>query len=163
MVFVGKNKLMSGSKDLLWFWCHSNIVKETLAYEKVNVLQPDQFEEVKWPVVNKALHNVPRMFQCWACKQVTDVAETNQMQAIYMPNHDKNCPSCGVCIETCGHVLSCEESSKVDLLHKSINSVDQWMKDQGTDLVLWKFLIEYAHSQGGKTMSEIVGWRRRSL
>ena len=62
-------------------------------------------------------------------------------------------------IETCGHVLSYEESGRVDLLHKSINLVEQLMKDQdqGTEPTLLKVLIEYSYGQGGKTMGEIVG------
>lgn len=47
------------------------VAKAALAHEKVNVLQPDQFKEVEWPAVHKALNDVPRMFQIWACKQVT--------------------------------------------------------------------------------------------
>jgi hypothetical protein len=47
----------------------------------------------------------------------------------------------------------------VDLLHKSVDLVDGWLKDQGTDEQLRKMLMEYAHGRGGKTMSEIVGWK----
>jgi hypothetical protein len=41
--------------------------------------------------------------------------------------------------------------------------VDKWLEDHGTDSTLCKCLIEYAHERGGKTMSEIVGWRRGAL
>jgi len=34
------------------------------------------------------------------------------------------------------------------------------MKENGTNSVLRKFLVEYAHGRGGKTMQEIVGFRR---
>jgi hypothetical protein len=44
------------------------------------------------------------------------------------------------------YVLDCEEAGRVDLLHQSIDLVEQWMKDHGTDPMLWKALIEYAHS-----------------
>mgnify|MGYP007095174273 CR=1 FL=1 len=62
------------------------------------------------------------MFQIWASKQVLGITGTNEMQARYTANHDKKCPSCGVCVETCGHVLACEEAGRVDLLHQSIIS-----------------------------------------
>jgi hypothetical protein len=158
-VFVGKDKLTSGSEELLRFWCERVVAKEALAHPKVKVLQQDQFEEVEWPAVNTALTEVPRMFQVWAGKQVCGVAGTNEMQARYTPNHDRRCPSCGVQVETCGHVLFCEEAGRVDLLHKSVDLVDGWLKDQGTDEQLRKMLMEYAHGRGGKTMSEIVGWK----
>jgi hypothetical protein len=93
-VFVGKEKLTSGSEDLLRLWCQRKVVKVALADEKVNVLQGDQFEEVEWAVVHKALTDVPRMFQLWACKQVCGVAGINEMQARYTPNYSKKCPSC---------------------------------------------------------------------
>jgi hypothetical protein len=73
-VFVGKEKLTSGSEDLLRFWCQRKVAKVALADKKVQVLQGDQFEEVEWPSVHKALNDVPRMFQVWACKQVCGVA-----------------------------------------------------------------------------------------
>lgn len=158
-VMVGKEKLTSGSEDILRFWCHKKLAKEVLSDQKVKVLETEAFEEVEWSAVYKTLLEVPRMFQIWACKQVCGVAGTNEMQARYTPNHSKKCPSCGVAVETCGHVLACEEAGRVDLLHKSIDLVDQWMKEQGTEPTLRRVLIEYAHGRGGKTMGEIVGMR----
>ena len=35
------------------------------------------FREVAWRQVYDTLHSVPRLFQLWACKQVTVVAGTN--------------------------------------------------------------------------------------
>ena len=146
-MFAGKEKLTSGSEDTLRYWCHRKLVKEVLSHTK---------EEVEWEAVYKALtSDVPRMFQIWACKQVCGVAGTNEMQARYTPNHCKKCPSCGVEIETCAHVLTCQEEGRVALLHKSIDLVDSWMKEQGTDACLWKVLIEYAHGRGGKTMGKL--------
>ena len=63
-VFVGKDKLTSGSEDLIRYWCHWKMARIVLAHEKVNVLQPDQFDEVEWPAAYEALSvDVPRMFQ----------------------------------------------------------------------------------------------------
>ena len=67
-VFVGKDKMTSGSEDILRFWCQKKHAREVLAHKMVNVLQPDQFEEVKWEAVYTALNDVPRMFQVWAWK-----------------------------------------------------------------------------------------------
>jgi hypothetical protein len=119
----------------------------------------DQFDEVYWQAVYKALHDVPRLFQIWAAKQVLDIAGTNVMQEKYTPNHDKRCPSCGDVDETCAHVLMCEEAGRVDLLHQSIELVDAWMKENGTDTRLRTCLIWFAHGRGGATMQEVVGDR----
>jgi hypothetical protein len=47
----------------------------------------------------------------------------------------------------------------VDLLQKSIDLMDQWMKEKGTDETLRKYLVKYAKARGGRTMAEITGWR----
>jgi hypothetical protein len=119
----------------------------------------DQFDEVHWRSVYTALYDVPWLFQVWAAKQVLGIAGTNVMQAKYTPNHDKKCLICGEEDETCGHVLNCEEAGRVDLLHQSIDLVDKWMGDHGTDRRLRRCLIRYAHARGGTTMQEIVGDR----
>ena len=66
---------------------------------------------------------------------------------------------CGVEIETCGHVLSCNEAGQVEVLHKSIDLMDRWLKDNGTETNLRQFLIQYAHGRGGRSMQEIVGFQ----
>jgi hypothetical protein len=114
-VFVGREKLTSGSDDELRFWCQRQEARRILAHEKVKVLDQEQFEEVEWRGVHKALTDVPRMFQIWISKQVLGIAGTNEMQARYTPNHCRNCPSCDVCLEVCAHVLTCSEVGRVDL------------------------------------------------
>ena len=156
-VFVGKEKMTSGSEDLLRFWCQRVAAREILSAKKVKVLEREQFDVIDWTSVYGALNEVPRMFQIWACKQVLNIAGTNEMQARYTPDFDKLCPSCHEEIETCHHVLSCEEEGRVELLLNSIQLVDMWMKDHGTDSKLRKYLTLYAKGRGGTTMGEIVG------
>lgn len=100
------------------------------------------------------------MFQLWAGKQVVGVVGTNKMQSRYTSHHSKKCPNCGIRVETCEHVLFWEESGRVDLLHWSINLVDQWMKDKGTDETRREKLVEFGRGRGGKTMRETIGWTR---
>lgn len=99
------------------------------------------------------------MFQIFACKQTFGIAGCNDNQAYYTPGHDRKCPSCGVEVETCAHVLSCNEAGRVDVLHKSIDLLDRWLKENGTEANLRKFLIRYAHGRGGRSMQEIVGFQ----
>ena len=70
-VMVGREKLTSGSEDILRFWCEKKEAREALSHRKVKVLQPDAFEEVDWREVYKML----------TYKQVCGVAGTNEMQA----------------------------------------------------------------------------------
>jgi hypothetical protein len=81
------------------------------------------------------------------------------MQARYTPNHDKMCPSCGVCVEDCQHVLMCEEVGRVELLNQSIDLVDTWLLEHGTEEKLRKYLVRYAKGRGGRMMLELVSER----
>ena len=45
-------------------------------FEERKVLFPDAFDEVAWRLVHKTLHDVPKMFQIFACKQVFSVSAT---------------------------------------------------------------------------------------
>ena len=64
-------------------------------------MNPEEFEEVVWRQVYDALHDVPRIFQLWAYKQVMDVAGTNYNLAKQnKEEHDPCRPSCGQGIET---------------------------------------------------------------
>ena len=62
--------------------------------------------------------------------------------------------------ETCGHVLACDEVGRVEVLHRSIDLLDKWLKENGTKCMLRRFLVQYAHRRGGCTMQEIVGFRQ---
>ena len=67
------------------------------------------------------------------------------------------CPSCGVVQEGCSHILMSEEAGRVEVLHRSIEHLNRWLKDNGTDEDLRRVLVEYAHGRGGLSMQEIVG------
>ena len=161
-VFVGGEKMTSGSEDNIRFWCHRQVAKEAFANSKVKGPNNEQFEEIHWRSCYGALVKAPRMFQVWACKQVMGVAGTNEMQARYTPGHDKRCPSCSNAIETCSHVLTCEEEGRVDLLHKSIDLLEEWCEDNDTDEDLQEVLIAYARGRGGRSVQEIISTRNVS-
>ena len=137
------------------FWVHKQRSEEVFRNHKI--LLPDQFKEVDWEMVYSALHEMPRMFQIWACKQVMGVAGTNLYQSKYRPNHDPKCPSCTRCVESCAHVLECQEEGRVETLLGTIDFFDRWMKKIGSDKVLRDCLVIYAKGRGEITMKDIVG------
>ena len=104
------------------------------------------FREVAWRQVYDTLHSVPRLFQSWACKQVTGVAGTNVNLNVIDEEHDSPCPSCGRALEleTCDHVLHCKEAGRVDTLKRSIYWLEDWLRDSGTELNLRECMLEYA-------------------
>ena len=133
-VFIGGEKMTSDTGECLRFWAHRKLAKEL--YLKHKILTPVQYEEVAWKSVYDTLHEVPRMFQIWACKQVMSIAGTNLNQSKYKDNHDPSCPSCTVCEESCEHILMYNEEGRVEALMVSIALMDKWMRNARTDNAL---------------------------
>ena len=137
------------------------------------MLTPEQFDEVDWDHVYETLNGVPRMFQVWACKQVMDIAPTFYNLSKYT-DQDKKCPSCNCKVETCAHILECEEEGRVEAMNLTIDMLELWLIQEQTDPGLQDCIIQYAR---GRTMGEIcedkhekyhhfavsqdkIGWRR---
>ena len=137
------------------FWVHKQRAEEVFWNQKI--LLSDQFKEVDWDMVYSALHEMPRMFQIWACKQVMVVAGTNLYQSKYWRNNDPKCPSFTRCVESCAHMLECQEEGRVETLLRTIDFLDSWMKKIGTDKGLRNCLVRYKKGRGEITMKDFVG------
>ena len=110
-------------------------------------------------MVSKTLREVPRMFQIWAYKQVMDLAPANGNKPWDKTN--LKCPSCDCKKETTSHTLFCEEVGRVEVFKKSINILDQWMQDIGTDPTLQECITEYCKGRGGKSMDFVTMGRHQ--
>ena len=82
-VLLGKEKISSDTGARIRFWDHKQRAEEVFRNQKI--LLPDQFKEVDWEMVHPALHELPRMFQIWVCKQVMGVARRHLYQSKYRP------------------------------------------------------------------------------
>ena len=109
---------------------HQKLEREFFVY--LNLIDHCAFNEVAWKEVYNALHIFSWLFQLWACKQVTNTAAANVREARGFVNRDPNFPSCDSAIDTCSHVLGLNETRRVDLIHKSIELVDSWLKEVKT-------------------------------
>ena len=77
-IFVGNEKMTSNTGDSLQLWFHKQLEKEL--FFKLGFLTLLGFKEVAWRLVYDTLHEMPRLFQLWACKQVMNKAGTNLIQ-----------------------------------------------------------------------------------
>ena len=153
-IFVGKEKMTSDTGERIRFWAHKKLARKT--FHDLGILPAQAFDEVAWRQVYDALHTVPRLFQLWAAKQVFDVAGTNLRQSYYKPGHDRKCPSCSQEVETCSHVLHCEEEGRVEALLQSIKWMDEWLRKVGTDPTLRRLLVRYAKGRGRHTLEQLA-------
>ena len=174
-VFLGKEKMTTSTGPTIRFWAHRKLARTH--FHKKKILLSHQFDQVDWVLIHAALQTVPRMFAIWACKQVHNIAGTNAFRAKFTPDLDPKCPSCGICDETCAHILHCCEEGRVQALVKSIDSLGDWMSQAGTDAGLQNAILEYCKGRGSRTMSDTtrnkgnrfikmassqdgIGWRR---
>jgi hypothetical protein len=65
------------------------------------------------------------------------------------------CPSCAQAPETCLHILFCNHAGKVDVLMKSVDLLESWLKEVETDPNLRNCIVEYAKGRGGVSMLDI--------
>ena len=114
--------------------------------------------EVAWRLVYDTLHQVPRIFQLWACKQVMNISGTNLIQSRYKPHHDPTCPSCDQFVETCAHVLSCNEVGRFDALYQYIDLLEKWLNKVGMHTKLRKYILQYAKGRGGGQHDRCTTW-----
>ncbi len=56
------------------FLAHRTLAKTS--FHQLRILDHTVFDKVDWEMVYQTLHEVPRMFQQWACKQVMGIAGT---------------------------------------------------------------------------------------
>jgi hypothetical protein len=105
-------------------------------FHQLNILAPPEFDKVDWEMVYKTLHEVPLMFQQWACKQVMGIAGTMEWDKSVVCK----CPSCMQLRNTCAHVLSCNHAGRVETLHHTIDLLESLLEEAGTILSYWTAL-----------------------
>mmetsp|Transcript_22570 Transcript_22570/g.32245 ORF Transcript_22570/g.32245 Transcript_22570/m.32245 type:complete len:312 (-) Transcript_22570:282-1217(-) len=147
-------KMTSDTGDRVRFHGHRALAREIFA--KRQILLPSAFEQVDWINVNKALHDVPRLFQLWACKQVHDIAGTNLRLHKCDRNHSPLCPSCLDAQESCAHVLMCEEEDRVKCFQMSADNLHSWMQSVGTCEVLEKYIMQFVRARNGKSFVDCI-------
>jgi hypothetical protein len=89
----------------------------------------------------------------------------------------KKCPSCMGARDTCAQVLSCCHKGRVETFRRILGLMEEWLEEAETDPDLLDCIVEFAHGQGGRTMTKIctglgpqftqmakeqdaIGWRR---
>lgn len=153
-VFVDDKKMTSDTGECIRFHGHRTLAKGI--FSKRHILLPDAFEQVDWSNVYKALHHVPRLFALFVCKQVMDIAGTNSRLSKHEPSRSPLCPSCLDCIETCGHVLTCEQEDRVKCFQMSADNLEKWLRSVGTDPTLEECIMAFVRSRDAKSFSQCV-------
>ena len=170
-VFVGTTKITADASQTPRFWAHRTLARKR--FHQLDILYRNELDKVDWEMVYQTLHEVPRLFQQWACKQVMGIASTLEWDK----SEVRMCPSCLQVWDTCAHVLFCDNAGRVETLWHTIDLKEGWMEEADTHPILLDCITEYACGRGGRTMVEIctrldevyqqmaadqdaIGWRR---
>jgi hypothetical protein len=73
-VFIQGEKMTSDTGGYIQYWAHHQISRTY--YQDKNLLSQEQFDAINWKSVHNTLHNLPRLFQLWASKQVLGIVGT---------------------------------------------------------------------------------------
>ena len=176
-LFIEGSKVTTESGPSIRYAAHRQEAKEL--FHQQNILTPDAFEEVSWKHVHPALHDVPKMFQIFACKQVFGVSANFHFLHKRDESVSPMCPSCKVCRERAEHILLCGEEGRVSALKKFSTQLAQWMVAIGVERDLIFLMVKFIQERGGISMEEIcrlhnlpdyflpfarsqdvIGWRR---
>jgi hypothetical protein len=133
-IFAESSKITADMGQYVRFLAHPHLARTR--FHQLNILAPPEFDKVDWEMVYKTLHEVPQMFQQWACKQVMGIAGTME----WFKSVVCKCLSCMQLRDTCAHVLSCDHAGWVKTLHHTIDLLESWLEEAGTILSYWTAL-----------------------
>jgi hypothetical protein len=129
--------------DYIRYITHKKIAKSK--FHSLKIFVGAEFDLINWPIVYQMLQEVPKLFQLWACKQVTGIAGTKEWDRSKV----KKCPSCTIARDTCAHVLFCTHQGRVEMLRHTLDLMEDWLEESNTDPNLLDCIAEYAHGHCG--------------
>jgi hypothetical protein len=176
-LFVGEDKVTTESGPSIRYEAHLREAK--MVFMEREVLQPEQFDLVDWPRVHQTLHDVPKMFQIFLCKQVFDVSANNRYlhKRKAAPGNSPMCQSCTTHQECAGHILCCPEEGRVKMLNQLADELLDWLDDGKAPRNLTHLIVAFIKGRGEIPMETLaqrlpehylpfamaqdrIGWRR---
>jgi hypothetical protein len=148
-IFANAVKITADSGHETRYLAHRCLARNH--FYQLGILDPDVFNYVDWEMVHGTLHEVLRLFQQWACKQVMGIAGTMEWDKTTV----RKCPICLQARNTCAHVLHCDHSGRVETLRHTIDLIEAWMEEVDIEPDLLDCIAEYAWARGGRTMEDI--------
>jgi hypothetical protein len=111
-------------------------------YQEHNLLSHEQFNAINWKSVHNMLHNLPRLFQLWASKNVFGIAGTMKFLS-HQDGRSPLCPSCHKCNKTCKHIACCPEEGRAAAFLQSTNKAEKWIDGTSTHPDVKLLLLQY--------------------
>ncbi len=99
-MFVDGKKMTLDMGAHIWYAAGRQVARSF--FHQTSRMFTDAFDEVNWPHVHRTLHKeVSRLFQVLACKQVMNIAATNNnLSRRHCNGRSDKCPCCTIHVET---------------------------------------------------------------
>jgi hypothetical protein len=150
-LFVRGKKITSETGGRIRFWAQHQLAR--MFYNDRKILCHEQFDSVDWMSIHRTLHNLPRLFQVWAGKQVLSIAGTMSFLS-HQEEQGPLCSSCLNCKETCKHVAKCQEVGRAQAFAWSASEVELWLTKNNAHPDLRSLLLCYLWGRGALSCYE---------
>ncbi len=88
----------------------------------------EQFEEVDWLALHKALQGKPPGYRTWLTKQHSNFCATGVNMRWWFGHTDNRCPNCLMPAERADHLCRCPDAERTSLLRDNTSKLETWMK-----------------------------------
>ena len=117
----------------------------------------EQFDQVAWVDLDRAIRSKPDMYQLWLSKQCIGICATRRNLACIQDILDDRCPNCGQGPERSTHLNRCPDHGRTMLFKESTARLCTWMRQNDrTDLELAYWIEKYLLFRGTRTFSSLV-------
>lgn len=95
--------------------------------------QRQDFDDINWKAVDKAMSMLSRHTRVWASKFSCGFLGIARMLSRREYWLDNKCPRCGNCDETCQHVIQCPAAAHREQMLRRVDDFNMWMQTQHVD------------------------------
>ena len=176
-VFVQDNKLTTDVSKEVRFALGEREARDfyTRPKPKGQGWTAERFDQVDFASLNRCLDTKPDMFGIWLSKQSSGFCATRKYMACLQDHISNKCPNCGR-VEDANHLCRCPGEDRTRLLQDGVDSLRQWMLQDGrTEPDLAFYIPKYIMFRGTRRFStlgpmsvathaaamsqDLIGWR----
>ena len=138
-VWIGDAKMTHFPKELIHELTCTKVIKRYWC--RKDSISPEQYESINWTAAKKSLQEAPRGMQRFHGKFASRHIGVGRMMKIRKEWGHSRCPLCGCNEETTQHVIQCPDARATKVWNSSMEDLNTWLKEQGTEPTLHKLII----------------------
>lgn len=154
VLLAGKSKITSSPARSIHRWWSYKTARALFHGKKL--IDYADFDLIYWKGMGKVMKEYPRMFRVWVTKHVSHFCGTNRQLSRIDKTVSNVCPSCGRKDEDTHHITTCSDPGRKEMLMDSIDDLESWLSDAGTDGIISDLIVRYLKGMGRLSMTDIL-------